>query len=91
MLVKQVFVGALENIVPDLSLICDKLDFNPFKDWSLITGRGGGQQKRKGGGSKWNFTPTKSVCGGGGVVLSIWRGTHKCLPCVDTPLFMSSP
>ena len=48
-----------------------------FKDWSLITGRGGGYKTGGGGGGgTWTLTPTKRG-GGGGKGLSHAEGGHK--------------
>ena len=45
-----------------------------LRDWSLITGRGGGY-KTGGGGGKSSFTPTKR--GGGGKGFSHAEGGHN--------------
>ena len=47
----------MSNVYPLASTI------NVLRDWSLITGRGGGATKTGGGGGMCNFTP---ICKGGG-------------------------
>ena len=52
--------------------VCDSLD--SLRDWSLITGRGGGLQNGRGG--TLSFTPTKKG-GGAEKVLAVLKGGHK--------------
>ena len=46
-----------------------------FRDWSLITGRGGGATKREGGGGHVKFYPYEK--GGAEKVLAMLKGGHK--------------
>ena len=47
-----------------------------IRDWSSITGRGGGATKRKGGGGHVKFNPHKKG-GGAEKVLNMLKGRHN--------------